>query len=285
MRLRPLEIGDVLDETFRTYRRQFVPLITAMGVVVVPVSLVTLAVTLATGFSGDALSRTIQQRGDFTTLVVGGGLLGLVGLVSVVVHLAAVGAVTLIASGAVLGQPVGVGEAYGRAFSRFGSLLLAGIVTGVPLGLLAVTCIGIPFAIFIGLGWTVAFPAIVLEGRGAIEGRSWGLVSGQRWRLLVCWVLILLIYYLLISIPSGLFGFVAGMLAVVNGATPGAMALVQAGNVLFSAIGQTLFGSILYILSTLLYYDLRIRKEAFDLEQRLPMPEPMPEPPAVPPYA
>ena len=71
-----------------------------------------------------------------------------------------------------------------------------------------------------------------------------------------------------------------------NWTDPGTQALVQAGNVLFSAIGQTFFGGIIYITAALLYYDLRIRKEAFDLEQRLPAMEEYPtELPHVPPYA
>jgi hypothetical protein len=284
MRLRPLDIGDVLDETFRMYRKQFVPLITTMAIIVVPASLLSLVVTLATGFSGPALQRMIEQRGDMTTVIVGGALLGLVGLAVGLLHVVAIGAATLITSGAVLGQPIGVGEAYRRAFGRFGSLLLAGIATGIPLGLLIVTCIGIPFAFFIGLGWSATFPTIVLEGRGAIEamGRSWSLVRGERWRLLACWVLIFLIYYLLVSIPSGLFAFIAGFVAVASSNNSGAMVLVQAGNVLFSAIGQIFFGAVLYITSTVLYYDLRVRKEAFDLEQRLP--SDVPPYPQYPPY-
>jgi hypothetical protein len=288
MRLRPLDIGDVLDETFRMYRKQFVPLITVMAIVVVPASLLSLVVTLATGFSAPMIERTIEQRGDLTTVIVGVILLVMAGLATGLLHIAAVGAATLITSGAVLGQPIGVGEAFHQAFGRFGSLMLAGLATGVPLGLLAVTCIGIPFAFFIGLGWSVTFPTIMLEGRGAIEamGRSWSLVRGERWRLLVCWVLIFLIYYLLVSIPSGFFAFLAGFAAVASGTNTGVMALVQAGNVLFSAIGQVFFGSVLYITATVLYYDLRVRKEAFDLEQRLPsdVPPTMPQHPSYPQY-
>jgi hypothetical protein len=288
MRLRPLDIGDVLDETFRMYRQQFVPLMTVMAIVVVPASLLSLGVTLATGFSAPMIQRTIEQRGDLTTVIAGVILLILVGLVAGLLNIAAVGAAMLITSGAVLGQPIGVGEAFRQAFGRFGSLMLAGLATGIPLGLLVMTCIGIPFAFFIGLGWSVTFPTIVLEGRGAIEamGRSWSLVRGERWRLLVCWVLIFLIYYLLVSIPSGFFAFIAGFAAVATGGNQGAMVLVQAGNVLFSAIGQVFFGSVLYITATILYYDLRVRKEAFDLEQRLPtdVPPTMPQHPSYPRY-
>lgn len=288
MRLRPLDIGDVLDETFRMYRKQFVPLLTVMAIIVVPASVLSLVVTLVTGFSGPMIQRTIEQRGDLTTLIAGVILLFLVGLVAGLLHVAAIGAETLLISGAVLGQPIGVGEAFRQAFGRFGSLFLAGLATSIPLGLLVMTCLGIPFAFFIGLGWSATFPTIMLEGRGAIEamGRSWNLVRGERWRLLVCWVLIFLIYYLLVSIPSGFFAFIAGFAAVATGGNPGTIALVQAGNVLFSALGQIFFGSVLYITATILYFDLRIRKEAFDLEQRLPsdVPPTMPQYPQYPQY-
>jgi hypothetical protein len=272
MRLRPLDIGDVLDETFRVYRRRFVPLITTMAIVAVPSSLLSLVVTLVTGFSGDELTRRLQQGGDPTPLIVGGIVMFLVGLVIGIVQLAAVGACVLISSGGVLGQQVGVGEAYRQAFSRFWSLFVVGLLSGLAISLLVITCIGIPFAVYIGLGWGLAFPAIMLEGRGPMGalGRSWELVRGHRWRQLVCWVLMFLIFYLLISVPTALFGFAAGIVAVVLSGSQGAIMLVQAGNILFSALGQTLFGSIIYVTSTLLYYDLRIRKEAFDLEQRVP---------------
>src|ERR1043165_6724518 len=49
MRLRPLDIGDVLDETFRIYRRRFVPIVKTMAVVVVPSSLLSLEGELAAG--------------------------------------------------------------------------------------------------------------------------------------------------------------------------------------------------------------------------------------------
>lgn len=274
MRLRPLDIGDVLDETFRIYRRRFVPIITTMAVVVVPSSLLSLVLILLTGISGPNFERAIE-RGDYAGLIVGGGVFFVLGIFTAVLSLAAVGAVTLIASGGVLGQQVSVGEAYRHAFSRFWSMLGAGLLTSLTLSVLILTCIGIPFAFYIGLGWALSFPLIVLERRGPIEAmkRSWDLVRGHRWRQLVVWLLMFLIFYLLISIPTGLFAFVAGILAAIFSTNTGALLLVQTGNVLFSAIAQTLFGGILYITATLLYYDLRIRKEAFDLEQRVPAPE------------
>jgi MFS family permease len=272
MRLRPLDIGDILDETFRIYRRRFVPLITTMAIVVVPSSLLSAVATLVTGFSSDEISRRLQQGGDPTLLIAGGLVVFLVAVVTGIVNLAAVGAAIMIASGGVFGQQVSVGEAYRRAFGRFWSLFLAGLVSGLTVSLLVITCLGIPFAIYIGLGWAMAFPVIVLEDRGPMGalGRSWELVRGNRWRQLIVWVLMILIFSLLVSVPTGIFSFIATILAALSGGSQAAMTMLQIGNILFNAVGQTLFGGILYITSTLLYYDLRIRKEAFDLEQRMP---------------
>jgi hypothetical protein len=196
-----------------------------------------------------------------------------------------------VASDGILGQPVSVGDAYRESLGRFWSLLLVSICVGIPIGLLVVTCIGIPVAIFVGLGWSLVFQAILLEGRGAIEamGRSWNLVDGHRWRLLASVFLIGLIVALLVSVPAGLFGFLAGIGMVAVGGNQTAMMAIQVGDAIFQAAGQTLFGAIGYITTTLLYYDLRVRKEAFDLQQRLPQveiaqPTGYPQHPQQPPY-
>jgi Membrane domain of glycerophosphoryl diester phosphodiesterase len=284
IRLRPLEIGDVLDETFQVYRRGFVPIITVMAIVVVPTALLSLIVVLITG---------IDQSSVFDRLSVGASIAAVAAIfvfaiVAGLAQLVASGAAVRVAADVILGQPINIGDAYRETLSRLGSLLLVSICVGVPLSLLVVTCIGIPVAIFVGLGWSLVFPAILLEGRGAIDAmrRSWELVDGHRWRLLVCLVLIGLIVWLLVSIPTGLFVFAAGILVALSDGGTAALMGMQVGNVLFQAAGQTLFGAIGLITTTLLYYDLRIRKEAFDLQQRIPQAE-IPRPPGYqqhPPY-
>jgi hypothetical protein len=282
IRLRPLEIGDVLDETFRVYKRQFIPLITVMGVVVVPSSLLSLIVVLATGVSSSSVFDRISTGATIVAVLA----VIVLAIVASLAQLVAAGAAVRVASDGILGRPVSVGDAYREAFGRFGTILLASIVLFVPIALLIVTCIGIPVAIYVGLGWSLVFQAIMLEGQGAIDAmrRSWGLVGGHRWRLLACVVLIGLIAALLVSIPTGLFGFLAGILVVVSGGSDTALIGMQVGNVVFQAAGQTLFGAIGYITTTLLYYDLRIRKEAFDLQQRLPQAEMPQYPPQGSPY-
>src|SRR5688572_22715451 len=61
IRLRPLDIGDVLDETFQVYRRSFVPLITTMAIVLVPASLVLLVASVVTGL-GFGMGESLFDR-------------------------------------------------------------------------------------------------------------------------------------------------------------------------------------------------------------------------------
>jgi len=82
---------------------------------------------------------------------------------------------------------------------------------------------------------------------------------------------------------------VGGIVIAILNVGPTGQLLVQAGNTVFGALGETLFGAIVYITITLFYYDLRIRKEAFDLQQRadyagLSAEASQPTPPAWPMY-
>lgn len=271
IRLRPLEIGDVLDETFRVYKRQFVPLITTMGVVVVPTTVLSLPFALLAGVDQRTLARFLEDTRNLGAVIGGVAVIFLLSIVAGLAQLVASGAAVRVASDGILGRPTSVREAYRESFGRFGSLLSTSFCVGIAVGLLIITCIGIPFAVYLGLGWSLVFQAIVLEGHGAFDAmrRSSELVDGHRWRLLVCLVLIGLIVWLLISIPTGLFSFVAGIVIAASGSTT-VLLVTQIGNALFQAAGQTLFGAIGLVTATLLYYDLRVRKEAFDLQQRLP---------------
>lgn len=270
--LRPLEIGDVLDGTFQVYRRTFVPIVTVMAVVVIPTTLLSLPFAMLAGFNEATLARFFQDSANLGAMIGGFVVIVLLAVVASLAQLVAAGAAVRVASNGILGQPISVRDAYREALSRFGSLSLVSLCVGIPVALLVVTCIGIPVAVFVGLGWSLVFQAILLEGRGAIDSmrRSWQLVDGHRWRLLASMFLTGLIVALLVSVPAGLFGFLTGIAAIATGGNEVAMMAFQVGDAIFQAAGQSLFGAIGYITATLLYYDLLVRKEAFDLQQRLP---------------
>jgi hypothetical protein len=73
--------------------------------------------------------------------------------------------------------------------------------------------------------------------------------------------------WVLNSVPAGLVGALS---AVVSDLLPSADWLTAAFNLLsalVSAVTGALFAPLGYIASTVLYYELRVRKEAFDLER------------------
>src|SRR5262249_27240010 len=153
--------------------------------------------------------------------------------------LVAAGAAVRVVSNAILGQPISVAEAYRESFGRFLSLLLASFIVFIPIGVLVlIVCIGWPVAVYAGLGWSLIIQAIMLEGYGGFGalGRSWALVADNRWRLLACLFLIGLITMLLVSIPSALFGFLAGIGAVVSRGDETVMTAINVGNTIFQAI-------------------------------------------------
>jgi hypothetical protein len=131
--------------------------------------------------------------------------------------------------------------------------------------------VGIGFVFFLipgvilACGLLLAFPALVLEPHmtptGAL-GRSWALTRGSRWRMLALLVtLIILLYIPLVSL-SGLAAVMLPMsdLTAPRGGSAGLVAVGLAGLV------QLLIYPLFYCVLTVAYYDLRVRKEGFDLE-------------------
>jgi hypothetical protein len=110
-------------------------------------------------------------------------------------------------------------------------------------------------------GLLLAFPSLVLEPgispTGALS-RSWSLTRGSRWRMFALLVTMALLLY----VPLVGLGTVAAVALPGGalGATPGTLTLSVV------AVVQMLLYPLLYCVLTVAYYDLRVRKEGFDLE-------------------
>jgi len=135
--------------------------------------------------------------------------------------------------------------------------ILVGLIVAVGFVLLIV-----PGVIFL-LIYAITTPAIVLEGVKAREGmrRSRSLVKGNLGKVFV----ILLVVAILSWIVGAVLGFGAEVLVKAAGMeaiSTGAVVTKQA----FSIVSDVLVMPIGAAASILLYYDLRIRKEGFDLE-------------------
>jgi len=236
--LRPMAMGEILDASFALLRRHAGVF---FGVAIVCQGLPT-ALGLFVEFNGGA-------RQHF-------GLYALSQLLSFIGYLLITGASIRVVSQAYLGNEPSLSDALDFAFSKLGRTLAAGFATGI-LVLLASILLIIP-GIVVASGLSVAVQAAVLEplpGGTDGLGRSWSLTQGFKWRAfgLYTVVIVLLVLFLL-----G-FAFVAGLAAAFL-----PLLFVPA------MIGFALVFLFLYPFTscvfTLFYYDLRVRKEAFDLE-------------------
>ena len=245
-RLRPLNIGDLLDETFRLYRRHFAVFAAIAAVALVPVPVLQILLSIDPADPGRAIGAGI-----------------LLGIVSFLATQLMNGAMIHAVSQGALGESPGVGAAYGRVRPKLLSLAGLSIVYGLAVGLMFVTVIGIPFALFFALAWSMSTQALVLEGEGVCSslGRSRELLRGSWWRTLgyaTVLGILTVIAVMVASIPSWI---VAGL----NEATGPAPALSALGTLL-ETLGQVIGTPVGLAGWTLYYYDLRVRKEGFDLE-------------------
>ena len=272
VRLRAMSLADLLDETFRVYRRQFTVLAGVALLVLIP----GLCITLLSGAyrfnpltpaywqsfvqsinDPQALSQ-FQQRSQ---QVMASPFYPLTYVVGLLLFPFTTAAVYRAATGAAVGQAQTIGSVLQgtlrRYFGIFGLAILAGL-TALG-GILIVT---IPVVIWVLVRWAVSLPALLAENVGptAALGRSWALVKDQWWRTLG----IVLVLAILTSVVSAAVTAVFSVIAAVfPGGADLRSALALAGNTLASGLVAPIFAVGL----TLLYLDLRVRKEGLDLEQ------------------
>jgi hypothetical protein len=130
--------------------------------------------------------------------------------------------------------------------------------------------LAIPAAIFatayLGCSWLVAPVVVVVEKMGPIAalGRAWRLSGGHRWRIFGIQVLLFILNLVLSLLIGGLFG---GLTAFGGeSGTPGQLGLTNAVSSLVNLASTIVWAPVEWIAFTVLYYDLRVRKEAFDLQ-------------------
>jgi hypothetical protein len=167
-----------------------------------------------------------------------------------------------------VGQPTGVASALALAFRRFFTLFFLSLVAGLVVVLGCMTCLvpGVVFYVF----FVFVGQVVVVENKGvfAALGRSQELTTGYRWRILGMLVLFVLMYGMLIAAVQTLDYFLPSAERV---RTEGGMKVIfnRANYLIQMAIDvpvRTLVQTYTGVCMTLLYFDLRIRKEGYDLE-------------------
>ncbi len=290
--LRPMTTGQVLDRTFQLYRNNFLLFVT---IAALPPALMMLAQLAQVSF----FAVGVQGVAFSSAALVAGGITMLVGFIAWFIGLAFSQAATVQAVSKIhTGATSTVSEAYsslkGRRWRvldvifsvglRVGGatlgIMLAAVSTGLIITLIpglgtnaaATVAVGI-FAVVIAIGgawlavsffvrYSLAVPACIVEdvkARTALQ-RSATLTKGSRSRILAIWTVLFLLTWVMsvaLSVPVAIAFAMTG-----NAASPYA----QVANAVASFVAGALAGPVVTIAMVLVYYDERVRKEAFDID-------------------
>ncbi|MGN6392947.1 MAG: YciC family protein [Gemmatimonadales bacterium] len=245
--LRPLSVGEILDTSFSLYRRHFAALAT-VAVICTGLPLV--------------LRLFLEAGGGVFSNV---PLLLLYMFSLVVLSLVATGATVFIVSESYLGRPLSAREALARSTPYIGRILICSFLMAFIVGL-GFLLFFIP-GIILGVGLALAIPAVVLEpGRSATAAlsRSWELTRGSRWRIFALGVTLFVLLYVPFFAITGVVTFL-----LARGGAPAVAGAVSSSAIVALALAglvQILIYPLFYCVLTVAYYDLRVRKEGFDLE-------------------
>lgn len=259
--LRPLRVGEILDAGIKVYLSNARTLMGLTAVVVVPFQILYAIVLLSvvssasevphgfTSFIGARHTDTAATSGANTVLLFTG----------LIVDLLSTAACVKAISDAYLDQPVGLSSSLRFAARRLGALLWMAILMWVLLTLAFIALV-IP-GIWLYAAWSVATPALLIEGvRGQRAlGRSRELVRGRWWPV------------------AGVLVVAGVMTTLVSGAITGvllAIVLTGGGSAFYAVVVVSLASAVTGILTrpfqaavaTVLYYDLRVRREGYDVQ-------------------
>jgi hypothetical protein len=242
--LRPLSVPSLFDATFQLYRDRFTTFLIIALVVHIPYSLL-VAFVLPTG------RIEVDARGE--PQISAAMALGLVGIfVFAIVFLPlCVAAMTQNISATYLGEDLSAADSYRRAMPRLGWLIITQILVGLVFLAGCFMCVvpGIVFACW----FYVTAPIVILEGYNltAAMTRSRNLVEGNLAKVFLVGLVLFLLNLVFFAIVQ----------IIIN--------LVPGPRLLVMFVASILNAFVLPIEAAprvLLYYDLRIRKEAFDLQ-------------------
>jgi hypothetical protein len=319
--MRQMGLGDMLDNTFRIYRGNFLTFAGAVALVMLPYAVLQIIIMGGIDmllFSGPGAADPNLFMGGWLSL---GALAFFLGIIySFIVQPIMYGALVWATGQRLQDIPVSILGAYGFGTGRMLSIVGAGViymllsfvVLGVPYFLIflaiADSALGglgsgedasagiigilVPTALLlllVGLLGLLALSArlfctpqaIVLEGHNPISGfrRSWNLTRGSFWRVLG----FLALFVLIVVVLSVIIGIVVGLIMVPlmffsGPPMPGSSGypLSQAISTILSALLNIAIWPLYGIFPTLLYYDLLVRKEGSDLEQRMQQELPLP---------
>jgi hypothetical protein len=250
--LRPLTAGEVIDTTFTLYRRNF---LLFFAISAVP-RLATLAAGLIqTQFFGDVATAPMKNVG-VTALVY-----TVAAVIGVFVYLFAQGGTIIAVTEIYLGRTTTMAAAFERVWNEFGTLfgvvMLSGLAIGGGLILLVVP------GVYLACRLLVCVPAALIENLGPSEAlsRSFDLTRDNAGR-----AFLVILVYTAIAFAAGTVAAIPTFVIVLSKGAPTIARTWTQLILILQFFTNSLINPLILIASSVFYFDLRIRKEAFDLQ-------------------
>lgn len=245
--MRPMSLGDIIDRTFSLYQANFALFAGVVAVLAIPQAVLNWALGAAGGpFATGSGKHVHFHGGAFLALF-------LSSVISLIFASLITAGLARAVSARYLGREMTISEAYaGVGAATLITLVVASILYGIAVGIGLILLI-IP-GIYIGVLFAFFTQAIVLERADIFGsfGRSAELVRGSWWRVFGIILLVVIAV-----------GIVQGIVAGVVGNFVSSASFLGA---IVSAIIGIFFKPIQLGALTLLYYDLRVRKENFTVD-------------------
>jgi hypothetical protein len=261
--LRPMTLGEVLDRTFTLYREHFLLFV---GITALPHLLTLLFNFGVLSFQRTSVTGTTPHMPS--PGVIGGfvaGALGGAALVLLTVGIAQAATVAAV-SDLYLGQPASVRSSYARAKGSIMVVIAIIIMSGLA------TAVGLIFLIIPGIylacRLAVSVPVAIVEKESPVASmeRSMQLTKDYGWQMFLLFLLVAVLTYvvaILLQLPV-LFSTISATMARRQPSIG-----VTAYSYVAGFVSQVIVGPIGTISASLMYYNLRVRKEGFDIQHLL----------------
>ena len=260
--LRPLRVGEILDVCINIFTKNFLTFLKIVLVLVVPVQLVSVLVLVSTVNNPDVLPEFGSTSGtvsnEDTTAYVGGQVVVLV--LGLILYAIATAACFKAVGDAYLGRKPDWRASLRFAARRFHSVLWITFLVTLTCTL-ALFLVILP-GIWLWFAFSVAVPALLFEGLKGTKAmrRSFRLVRRRWWATAGA----IVSAYLIATIIGGILQSLVSALVLTD--VGNSVLGVAAVNALASGIGQLFTTPFPAAVTAVVYYDLRVRKEGFDLQ-------------------
>jgi hypothetical protein len=253
--LRPLGIGEIFDVSIKIYRSHFGTLIKLVSFIVVPVGVLSGLIEVSALPQDEELYTADDE--EVATYVAG---IAASTVLSFLAWTVATAAAFKVVADAYLGQRPSWRDSLRFVLGRLHSVLWILVLSILILIPAFLACI-LP-GIWLSVCYAVAIPALLTERQKGFKAlrRSYRLVRGRWWATFA----VVFLGYLLTAIVGGALGAVVGGVTAFDSTDITVTSVV--GSVAASVVSNVLTIPFIAAFLIVLYFDLRVRKEAFDLQ-------------------